>query len=129
MVTEELAEKLMTDGMVAICAWCEHLHEAKSKGADNCDMKGCGGPAALKSFPMYKGPLDHGALGSNLAKVCYLCGNEPDFGAMIGGRLIGVCNRIIPGNEKTGLTCALLFRKILESRKARITEQQASIIG
>jgi hypothetical protein len=124
MVNEKMAAKMMTNGMVAVCALCAHLHEAKSKGADNCEMIGCGGPAALKGFPLYKGPMDN-----CLAKICYLCGREADFGAMIGGRMIGVCNRIIPGNEKTGLTCALLFRKILESRKARITEQQASIIG
>jgi hypothetical protein len=124
MVTEENAAKLMIDGMVAVCAWCEHLHEAKGKGLSSCEMEGCGGPAALKSFPRYKGPME-----SSLAKMCYLCGQEADFGAMLNGRMLGVCNRTIPGNEKTGLTCALLFRKILESRQAKITEQQASLIG
>lgn len=124
MVTEEVAAKLMKDGMVAVCAWCEHLHEAKDKGTDNCEMVGCGGPAALKGFPKYKGPME-----GSLAKICYLCGQEADFGAKIDDRMIGVCNRVIVGNEKTGLTCAVLFKKILESRRAKITEQQASIIG
>jgi hypothetical protein len=123
MITEEMVAKLMTDGMVAVCAWCEHLHEAKGRGSDNCETMGCGGPAALKSFPKYKGPME-----GSLASICYMCGQEADFGAMLGGRMIGVCNRVIPGNEKTGLTCSGLFHKILESRQAKVTEQQVSII-
>jgi hypothetical protein len=53
---------------------------------------------------MYKGPLE-----GNLHTICFICGKKATAGVEIGGRMIGVCSRMGPGNE----TCLDKMKRIL----------------
>lgn len=107
MIKADMAAKEMETGLNAICSWCEHWHEANNRRTEGEEVdcgKSCGGPAMGRGFPMYKGPL-HGYLD----RLCFICGKGATSGVQIGGRLIGVCNRMGPKKE----TCLDKLRNIL----------------
>jgi hypothetical protein len=94
MITIDMAEKEIAFGLSAVCAWCEHWHDAKMRGENvKCGLL-CGGPSSGMAFPLYKGPMA-GRLGS----ICFICGKEADAGLSFGGGFIGVCERIGPNRE------------------------------
>ena len=95
MITAEMAKREIAMGLSAICAWCEHFHDAKLRGEMiSCGKRDCGGPSKNRAFPQYKGPIS-----GKLASICFICGEEADAGIGIGGGVIGVCNRKGPGGE------------------------------
>ena len=102
-----------------VCAWCEHWHNAIDNGSNIGCGKECGGPVVGKGFPLYKGPID-------LSKYCFICGNDATSCVRIGGKLIGVCNKIGSGN----ITCLDRLRKILSGQKNIVVrERVVPVIG
>lgn len=114
MITREQAELEMQTGLSAICAWCEHWHEAKAKRAKGEPVacaKDCGGPSSLRAFPLYKGPYKN-----NLASICFVCGEDAEAAVEIGGGFLGVCGKHI---QKV--------RDIMEQRKVTVVERTVPI--
>ena len=91
-------EMLVKDGVSFVCAMCNQLHEAISRGT--CD-KGCivaqtggrcGGPLMGMSFPDYSGPLRDG-VASYMHNFCFVCGAKPQgIVRLKSGDMYGLCN-------------------------------------
>lgn len=94
MITAEMAEKEIVTGLSAVCAWCEHWHEAKRRGEVSACGKPCGGPASGMVFPMYRGPMS-----GRLGEMCFICGGEASAGLQWKGGFIGVCKKFEPGGK------------------------------
>ncbi len=92
MLTKEMAEKQIAEGLSAVCAWCEHWHNNKDQFANvKCGQPDCGGPGGdiPMAFPKYKGPWQN-----NLVKLCLMCGAEPVAAVEIHGEgFLGICKR------------------------------------
>lgn len=88
MVTKEMAEREMSTGLSAVCAWCEHWHNNKDRNHEVVCGQSCGGPKRGMAFPKYKGPWE-----GSLVRLCFVCGDEPDAMAEIKGQgMVGVCS-------------------------------------
>ena len=82
-----LVKFLMDKGVVFVCAMCNHMHGAVSRGGSNCGKQDCGGPFGGKAYPDYDG-----VLATSLAGWCFLCGAKPDASVQVpGGGTVGVC--------------------------------------
>jgi hypothetical protein len=114
MIKAERAAREMSTGLNFVCAWCEHWHRAMDIGSTIGCGKDCGGPASGKGFPLYKGPFK-----GRLNNYCFICGMEATSGVDIGGRMIGVCNRIGPSRK----TCLDKLRDILSGKKGIIVKE------
>lgn len=102
-------------GLSMVCATCENYWVVHDRGADRCQMVGCGSPLAGDVFHLYRGPLADGGF----AKYCFVCGGVPKHQLRVGrkSRLIGVCqqhvqmfNQLQPvGKEAPSLTSEILL--------------------
>jgi len=104
----------MQTGLCAVCAWCEHWHEAKEKrnlGQQMTCDKDCGGPSSLRAFPSYKGPYS-----GNLASICFVCGKDATAAVQIGDGFLGVCEKHVQQ-----------VRDIMEQRKVIVAERTVPI--
>jgi hypothetical protein len=121
MITAEMANVEIEIGLSAVCAWCEHWHNAKERGdIASCGMR-CGGPVSGMGFPRYKGPVE-----MVLASFCFICGKSASAAVEIFGNTIGVCDRMGPGNE----TCKDKMIAMLNRRgNISVKEHLVPIIG
>ena len=120
-ITKDMAEIEIRQGLSAVCAWCEHWHNAKMRGSTNgCLVQDCGGLAVGRAFPEYKGVYK-----GNLHKICFICGRSADAVIDIGGCAIGVCNRMGAENE----TCLDKARKILLRQHVVAKEIVVPLVG
>ena len=121
MITAEKVTQEMKTGLAAVCAWCEHYHNNKERGPTvSCGQTDCGGPAAGKGFPKYKGFMER-----KLHSFCFICGKEPEAGFDIGGKMLGVCNKKHPDGE----TCMGKLKDILARQSVVVHEQVVPVIG
>lgn len=121
MIDAKIAERDIATGLSAICAYCENWHDAKERGDKVKCHEDCGGPATGRGFPKYKGPLE-----GHLAKVCFICGCSATAGVEIGGRMIGVCDRMGPHKE----TCMDKLKRILtRAGVVAVKETVVPVIG
>lgn len=121
MITAQMVIDEQSAGLSAVCAWCEHWHEAKSRGdAITCGHPSCGGPGVGRGFPDYKGPME-----GNLGQFCFICGRGADAGVEIGGRVLGVCNGVVTG----GTTCLQKLKGILARQRVVVREFAVPVIG
>lgn len=121
MIKADIAAREMETGLIFICAWCEHWHYAMDRGSTIGCGKDCGGPASGKGFPLYEGPFK-----SRLNNYCFICGREATSGVDIGGKAIGVCNRVGPSND----TCLDKLRRILARQNGVVVrERVVPVIG
>ena len=96
MVTKEMADREISTGLSAVCSWCEHWHNNKERNGEAACGQDCGGPQKGIVFPEYKGPWK-----GNLARICFICGEEPGAMAEINGRgMLGVCSKHIGHMKK-----------------------------
>lgn len=120
MITRKKVMEELSTGLSAVCAWCEHWHNAKDRGEEvACGRLNCGGPSVGKGFPAYKGIMEHG-----LHKFCFICNKEADAAIEIGGRMIGVCGNMGPSGE----TCMDKFKKIMERQSVVVKENVVPVI-
>lgn len=122
MITAEMAERLIDTGLNAVCAWCEHYHDALDRpggGMVSCG-KDCGGPAMGRAFPRYKGPME-----GYLYAFCLICGKSSDATLDIGGRSLGICNR----QCSDGATCMEKIKGVLARKKVVVKERVVPIVG
>jgi len=95
-LTEALAQREIETGLSAVCAWCTHYWEAREQAAGRpcaCAVADCGGPAAGRAFPRYRGPRPH------LATYCFICGQPAVFGVTFhgaSGGSLGCCRKHEP---------------------------------
>jgi hypothetical protein len=114
VITREDAEREMQTGLCAVCAWCEHWHDAKAKRNPTQQVacgKDCGGPSSLRAFPLYKGPYS-----GNLGKICFVCGEDAEASVQIEDGFLGVCGKHIQ-----------TVRDIMEQRKVTVVERTVPI--
>lgn len=112
MITAEMVKVEIKLGLSAVCAWCEHFHEAKMRGkVMSCGRRECGGPAQGRAFPSYKGPMKE-----RLSTMCFICGKDASAGIWIGDGIIGVCQRRGPG----GKTHLDMFKEMMEKPGKRL---------
>lgn len=119
MIDNEMAAIEIGTGLSAVCAWCEHWYKSKDRGKTTMCGKGCGGPLSGKGFPLYKGPMN-----GMLHTFCFICGKEAQAAVEISGRMIGVCKRVGPGDEK----CIDKMRSILSGRAVVVNEMVVSAL-
>ena len=118
MITDEMAKMEIAVGMSAVCAWCEHWHNAKLRGERvKCGLP-CGGPVSGKSFPMYKGPM-----AGKLHMMCFICGEEAEVGLNWKGGFIGVCNRMGPMGE----THLDKFKRMISGASQKIVAKEITV--
>lgn len=122
MIDGKLAQKEISTGLAAVCAWCEHYHNGKRNGMVGCGKEDeCGGPLARRMFPLYKGPMEN-----MLSSFCYICGGEPSGGIMIGSKVLGICDKMGPN----GQTCMDKFKLILDGqRNVVVKEHVVPMVG
>jgi len=121
MITAQKVMAELATGLSAVCAWCEHWHNAKDRGVEAmCGQLQCGGPSVGKGFPSYKGIMEN-----RLNSFCFICNNDAEAGVEIDGRMIGVCNTMGPNGE----TCMDKLKKILARQKIIARENVVPVIG
>jgi len=115
MIDEKMSKREIDRGLTAICAWCEHLHNARRGKVWTCGRSDCGGPLVGRAFPDYKGPME-----GRLSSFCFLCGESADAAVEINGGMLGVCNRKGPEGE----TCLDKFMRLLRREDNVIVKEQ-----
>lgn len=87
MLSEKIIQREISNGLSAVCAWCEHHWATLREGATpGCQQADCGGPLKGLAFPRYKGPRPH------LATYCFICGKDADMGVEFAARgSVGCC--------------------------------------
>lgn len=64
------AEIAVKSGLAFACALCDKHWEGLDRNLQNCGVELCGGPLSMRDFPLYRGPLPHGAW----TALCFRCG-------------------------------------------------------
>lgn len=113
-----MAEMEIAVGMSAVCAWCEHWHDAKRRGETVKCGKQCGGPKSGMTFPLYKGPMK-----SRLGEFCFICGKSADAGLRLKDGFIGVCNRMGPG----GKTHLDMFKNMISAPGMKVVAKEIAV--
>lgn len=124
MITAQKVMRELSTGISAVCAWCDHYHNAvdraEARGIEVVCGMDCGGPSVSRGFPAYKGIME-----GQLATFCFICGRDADAGVEIGGRMLGVCNNMGPGNE----TCMDKLRRLLARQRVIAKENVVVVVN